>query len=145
MRYTDLMEIKSENERKNTVRKRICEFLKSKLSEEFGNEFTRLLLHDIYVNEGESKIPSNTIIVDDGDVVAKDGFNRGALCQIEISVKNWNDTLTAKTNRVAITLDDVDEGIKIAEEIAQKKAENERIKRENKLKQIQNQRDKKKK
>ena len=144
MRYTDLMKIKNENERKNTIRKRICEFLKNKLSEEFGNEFTRLLLHDIYVNEGESKIPSNTIIVDVGDVVAKDGFSRGVLCQIEISVKNWNDTLTAKTNRAAITLDDVDEGIKIADELAQKKIENERIKKENKLKQIQKQRDRKK-
>ncbi len=145
MRYTDLMEIKSENERKNTVRKRICELLKTKLSEEFGSEFTRLLLYDIYVNEGESKIPSNTIIVDVGDVIAKDGFPRGALCQIEITVKNWNDTLTAKTNRAAVTLEDVDEGIQIAEELAQKKAENERIKKENKLKQIQKQRDKKKK
>lgn len=144
MRYTDLMEIKSENERKNTIRKRICELLKTKLSEEFGSEFTRLLLYDIYVNEGGSKIPSNTIIVDVGDIVAKDGFSRGVLCQIEITVKNWNDTLTAKTNRAAITLDDVDEGIKIAEELAQKKAESERIKKENKLKQIQKQRDKKK-
>ena len=144
MRYTDLMEIKSENERKNIIRKRICELLKTKLSEEFGSEFTRLLLYDIYVNEGGSKIPSNTIIVDVGDIVAKDGFSRGVLCQIEITVKNWNDTLTAKTNRAAVTLEDVDGAMQIAEELAQKKAESERVKKENKLKQIQKQRDKKK-
>ena len=76
--------------------------------------------------------------------MAKDGFSRGVLCQIEITVKNWNDTLTAKTNRAAVTLEDVDGGIQIAEELAQKKAESERIKKENRLKQIQKQRDKKK-
>ena len=61
----------------------------------------------------------------------------GALVEIGIKVKNWNDTKTAKTDRQAITLDDVDEAIEIANERAKKKEESDRKKKEIKLKKIE--------
>lgn len=147
MRYTDLMNIKSEIERKSTIRKRICEVIHNALINEFGDDFVRFLPYDIYVGSGTelSKIPSNTVIADVGDIIAKDGFSRGALIQIETTVKNWNDTKTAKTDRPALTLEDIDEGIKIADELAKKKIEQKKVKEKNKLKQIEKDQQKRKK
>lgn len=136
MRYTDLMELGNDTSKKAEIRKRVGTILINALAEEFGVIFVRHLSNDLYVGETASKIPSGSIIADVGDIVDKDKMTKGALVQIEIKVKNWNDTRTAKTDRSAITLDDIDSAIEIANELAEKKAEDKKKKEEIKLKKI---------
>jgi hypothetical protein len=136
MRYTDLMELGGDTAKKAEIRKRIGTVVSNALIAEFGEDFVRLLSNDLYVGETASKIPSGSIIADIGDIVDKDKMTKGALVQIEIKVKNWNDTRTAKTDRSAITLDDIDSAIEIANELAEKKAEDKKKKEEIKLKKI---------
>lgn len=136
MRYTDLMELGGDIVKKTEIRKRIGTIVSNALIAEFGEDFVRLLSNDLYVGETASKIPSGSIIADIGDIVDKDKMTKGALVQIEIKVKNWNDTRTAKTDRSAITLDDIDSAIEIANELAEKKAEDKKKKEEIKLKKI---------
>lgn len=137
MRYTDLMELANDTTRKAELRKRVGTVVYNALVAEFGEDFSRYLTNDIFVGENASKIPNGTILVDVGDVTNKDRMTIGALVEIGIKVKNWNDTKTAKTDRQAITLDDIDEAIEIANERAEKKAEADRKKKEVKLKKIE--------
>lgn len=137
MRYTDLMELANDTTRKAEIRKRVGTVVYNALAAEFGELFARALTADIYVGESASKIPNGTILVDVGDVTNKDKMTVGALVEIGIKVKNWNDTKTAKTDRQAITLDDVDEAIEIANERTKKKEEDDRKKKEIKLKKIE--------
>lgn len=137
MRYTDLMELANDTTRKAELRKRVGTVVYNALVAEFGKDFSRFLTADIYVGENASKIPNGTLLVDVGDVTNKDKMTVGALVEIGIKVKNWNDTKTAKTDRQAITLDDVDEAIEIANERAKKKEESDRKKKEIKLKKIE--------
>ena len=137
MRYTDLMELANDTTRKAELRKRVGTVVYNALVAEFGEDFSRFLTADIYVGENASKIPNGTLLVDVGDVTNKDKMTVGALVEIGIKVKNWNDTKTAKTDRQAITLDDVDEAIEIANERAKKKEESDRKKKEIKLKKIE--------
>ena len=123
MRYTDLMELANDTARKTEIRKRIATIIKNALIAEFGEDFVRYLPYDIYVNEGGSKIAGGTVIVDVGDVLNKDKMTMGALAEINIKSKQWNDTKTANTDRQAITLDDIDEALAVAEELAKVKAE----------------------
>ena len=123
MRYTDLMELANDTARKTELRKRIATIIKNALIAEFGEDFVRYLPYDIYVNEGGSKIAGGTVIVDVGDVLNKDKMTMGALAEINIKSKQWNDTKTANTDRQAITLDDIDEALAVAEELAKVKAE----------------------
>ena len=123
MRYTDLMELANDTARKTEIRKRIATIIKNALIAEFGEDFVRYLPYDIYVNEGGSKIAGGTVIVDVGDVLNKDKMTMGALAEINIKSKQWNDTKTANTDRQAITLDDIDKALAVAEELAKVKAE----------------------
>jgi len=123
MRYTDLMELANDTTRKAEIRKRIGTIIFNALVAEFGEDFVRYLPYDIYVNEGGSKIAGGTIIADVGDVLNRDKMTMGALAEINIKSKQWNDTKTANTDRQAITLDDVDVAMTIAEELAKSKAE----------------------
>ena len=123
MRYTDLMELANDTTRKAEIRKRIGTIIFNALVAEFGEDFVRYLPYDIYVNEGGSKIAGGTIIADVGDVLNRDKMTMGALAEINIKSKQWNDTKTANTDRQAITLDDVDVAMAIAEELAKSKAE----------------------
>ena len=123
MRYTDLMELANDTTRKAEIRKRIGTIIFNALVAEFGEDFVRYLPYDIYVNEGGSKIAGGTIIGDVGDVLNRDKMTMGALAEINIKSKQWNDTKTANTDRQAITLDDVDVAMAIAEELAKSKAE----------------------
>lgn len=137
MRYTDLMNIAGDTARKAEIRKRIASVILSALNNECEEEYVRYITDDIYVGDNGSKIPGNTIIADVGDVVNKDKCVMGALVEITIKVKNWNDVQTAKTDRQAFTLDDIDEAIQIMEEKRKKKEEEEKRKKEAKLKKIE--------
>ena len=137
MRYIDLMEISGDTARKAEIRKRIATVITNALIGECGEDFVRYITDDIYVGEGASKIPGNTIIADVGDVTNKDKMVIGALVEIGIKVKNWNDCNTAKTNRPAFILDDIDEAIQIMEEKRKKKEEEDKRKKEVKLKKIE--------
>lgn len=137
MRYTDLMELANDTTRKAEIRKRVGTIILNALMAEFGEEFSRLLPADIYVGESASKIPNGTILVDVGDVTNKDRMTIGALVEIGIKVKQWNDTKTAKTDRQAITLDDIDDAIEIANERAKKKEETDRKNKEAKMRKIE--------
>jgi pyruvoyl-dependent arginine decarboxylase (PvlArgDC) len=137
MRYTDLMEISGDTARKAEIRKRIASVILNALNNECEQEYVRYITEDIYVGESASKIPGNTIIADVGDVTNKDKMLIGALVEVTIKVKNWNDTRTAKTDRPAFTLDDIDEALQIMEEKRKKKEEEEKRKKEAKLKKIE--------
>ena len=137
MRYTDLMGINGDTARKAEIRKRIATVVTNALIGEFGEDFVRYITNDIYIGEEASKIPANTIIADVGDVTNKDKMVMGALVEIGIKIKNWNDCNTAKTNRPAFTLDDIDEGIQVMEEKRKKKEEEDKRKKEVKLKKIE--------
>lgn len=137
MRYTDLMNIAGDTARKAEIRKRIASVILNALNNECEEEYVRYITDDIYVGESASKIPGNTIVADVGDVTNKDRYVIGALVEISIKVKNWNDTRTAKTDRPAFTLDDIDEAIKIMEEKRKKKEEEEKKKKETKLRKIE--------
>jgi hypothetical protein len=117
------MELANDTIRKAEIRKRIGMIIFNALVAEFGEDFVRYLPYDIYVNEGGSKIAGGTIIADVGDVLNRDKMTMGALAEINIKSKQWNDTKTANTDRQAITLDDVDVAMAIAEELAKSKAE----------------------
>ena len=137
MRFENLMELATDTARKSEIRKRVGTCIYNALVADFGADFTRLLINDIFVGENGSKIPSGSLLVDVGDVVNKDKMTVGALVEINIKVKQWNDTNTARTSRQAITLDDIDESIKIADELAKKKAEAVAKKKENIAKKIE--------
>lgn len=137
MRLENLMELATDTARKSEIRKRVETCVYNALVTDFGADFTRLLINNIFVGENASKIPSGSIIVDVGDVINKDKMSVGALVEINIKVKQWNDTNTARTSRQAITLDDIDESIKIADELAKKKAEAVAKKKENIAKKIE--------
>ena len=137
MRYTDLMSLANDTTRKTEIRKRVGICITTALINEFGADFVRLLANDIYVGDTSSKIPSGSIIADVGDIVDKDKMTKGALIEVNIKVKQWNDTRTAKTDRQALVLDDIDEGIKIADELASKKREEANKRSANKVKKIQ--------
>ncbi len=113
MRYNDLMICAdSDNKRKDIIRQRIMKTLINCLNQEFNDEYVRCITKDIYLGESASKIPKNTIVIDVGDVLDKDKMTMGALVEISIKVKNWNGTKTAKTNREAFSLIDIDEALK---------------------------------
>ena len=137
MRYMDLMEISGDTARKAEIRKRIANVILNALNDECEKEYVRYITDDIYIGEGGSKIPGNTIVADVGDITNKDKMVMGALVEISIKVKNWNDTRTAKTDRPAFTLDDIDAAIKIMEEKRKKKEEEEKRKNEAKAKKIE--------
>ena len=145
MRYTDLMSLANDTTRKAEIRKRVGTCITTTLVNEFGADFVRLLTNDIYVGDTSSKIPSGSIIADVGDIVDKDKMTKGALIEVNIKVKQWNDTRTAKTDRQALVLDDIDEGIKIADELASKKREEANKRSANKAKKIQKDFEKRKK
>lgn len=145
MRYTDLMSLANDTTRKAEIRKRVGTCITTALVNEFGADFVRLLANDIYVGDTSSKIPSGSIIADVGDIVDKDKMTKGALIEVNIKVKQWNDTRTAKTDRQALVLDDIDEGIKIADELASKKREEANKRSANKAKKIQKDFEKRKK
>lgn len=137
MRYKDLMNIAGDTARKAEIRKRIASVILNALNDECEKEYVRYITDDIYIGEEGSKIPGNTIIADVGDVINKDKCVMGALVEITIKIKNWNDTKTAKTDRPAFTLDDIDEAILITKEKRKKKEEEEKRKNEAKAKKIE--------
>ena len=123
MRYEDLMSLPSDTVRKAEIRKRVGAVIYNALNDEFGEDFVRFLAHDLFIGENASKIPNGTLIADVGDITNKAKCLMGALVEISIKVKQWDDCRTAKTDRAAVTLDDVDEAIKISDELAATKAE----------------------
>lgn len=138
MRYSDLTSLANDTTRKAEIRKRVGACITNALINEFGDDFVRLLENDIYVGDSSSKIPSGSIIADVGDIVDKDKMTKGALIEVNIKVKQWNDTHTAKNpNKQALILDDIDEGIQIAKELAEKKKAEVDKRSANKAKKIQ--------
>lgn len=111
--YNDLKDFGSDTERKKVIRERITKTIYECLVNEFP-ETVREIKQDIYVSTGKesSKIPKGSIICEVGEVLDKDKFPVGALVEIDIKVKNWNPTSTAKRTKTAITLLDIDEEIK---------------------------------
>lgn len=105
-RYTDLMELKNDTARGNAIRERLAKSIHTAIANEFGEDFSVLLPKKITVFE--SDIPKNTICVDVGDVVDKDGATVGIVAEIGIKVKAWN-TVATKSDRIryAVTLDDI--------------------------------------
>lgn len=143
-RYTDLMEFKNDKVRAEIIRERIGKCIYTALCAEFGIDFVRLMSNETICPTGDSteqKFPKNSLVVDVGDITDKDGFERGALVNISAKVLGWNDVRTAKTDRTALTFDDVLDGIEKAEKLAVAKAEKAQKSAEAKAKKIE--RDKK--
>ena len=115
--YNDLKDFSSDTERKKVIRERITKLICECLRSEFP-ETTREIKQDIYVSTGKesSKIPKGSIICEVGEVLDKDKFPIGALVEINVKIKNWNPTSTAKRTKTAITLLDIDDEIKREEE-----------------------------
>lgn len=111
--YNDLKDFGSDTERKKVIRERITKMLYECLTGEFP-ETVREIKKDIYVSTGKdsSKIPKGCLVCEVGEVLDKDKFPVGALVEVDIKVKNWNPTSTAKRTKTAITLLDIDEEIK---------------------------------
>lgn len=139
-RYTDLMEFKNDKVRAEIIRERIGKCIYTALCVEFGADFVRLMSNETICPTGDSteqKFPKNSLVVDVGDITDKDGFERGALINISAKVLSWNDVRTAKTDRTALTFDDVLDGIEKAEKLAVAKAEKAQKSAEAKAKKIE--------
>lgn len=105
-RYSDLMELKNDTARGNAIRERLAKSIYAAIANEFGKDFSILLPKKITVFE--SDIPKNTVCVDVGDVLDKDGATVGIVAEIGIKVKAWNTVATRSgRNRYAVTLDDI--------------------------------------
>jgi hypothetical protein len=126
MRYTDLMAMKNDKVRGEIIRERLAKIIYKACVEECGEDFAKLIVNEVICPTGENSeqtFPKNSIVADVGDITDKDGFEKGALVNITIKVLNWNDVRTAKTDRTALTFDDILEGIEKANEKAKKTAE----------------------
>lgn len=140
MRYTDLMEFKNDPIRKEVIRERIGRCIERALREEFGSDYVLFMENEVICATGdmtEQKFPKNTIVADFGDITDKDGFERGGIAHISVKVIGWNDVRTAKTDRTALTFDDIVEGKEKAEKLAKEKAEKEKAKAESKARKIE--------
>ena len=105
-RFSDLMELKNDTARGNAVRERLANIIYKAIANEFGEDFSILLPKKITVFE--SDIPKNTVCVDVGDVIDKDGATVGIVAEIGVKVKAWN-TVATKSGRIryAVNFDDI--------------------------------------
>lgn len=111
-RFEDLSEMANDTVRMNTIRERLSKKLYEFLVEEFGEDYTLFVEKEIYINEGNTKVPKLTVVVDVGDVPDKDGFPVGACAEITVKSKKWN-TVERKDGKkqYGVTFDDYKEGV----------------------------------
>lgn len=111
MRYTDLMELKNDTERMNVMRERLAKVVYNAVCAEYGEEYSRYIPVKIGITENASEVGKNTVVVDVADVKDKDGFEVGAVAEISIKIKKWNDVKTKKGITYGVSLDDYDIGL----------------------------------
>lgn len=116
MRYTDLMELKNDTERMNVMRERLAKVIYNAVCTEYGKEYSRYIPIKIGITENASEVGKNTVVVDVADVKDKDGFEVGAVAEISIKIKKWNDVKTKKGITYGVSLDDYDIALKRHEE-----------------------------
>lgn len=140
MRYTDLMSMKNDKVRAEIIRERLGKIIYEACVAEFGEDFVRFMSNEVICSTGydsEQKFAKNSVVADVADITDKDGFERGALVNISVKVLSWNDVKTAKTDRTALTFDDILEGVEKANEKAEKEREEKAKKEERKKAQIE--------
>lgn len=140
MRYTDLMSMKNDKVRAEAVRERLGKIIYEACIAECGEDFVRFMVDEVICPTGENseqKFAKNSVVADVADITDKDGFERGVLVNISVKVLSWNDVQTAKTNRTALTFDDILEGVKKASEKAEKEKEEKAKKEERKKAKIE--------
>ena len=103
-KFTDLMELKNDTERKKVIRERTIAELTKTLTAMFGDD-TICLPKKITVFNAD--IPKGTIICDVGDVLDSDKAIVGAIIEVSVKVKSWNTVATKKGTRYAVTMDDI--------------------------------------
>lgn len=143
---TLLADVKSDTAKQEVIRSTIAKICYNALLAELGEEYARLLVNEIGLENGK-KIAKNTVIVGIPDLTDKDGFNITGVASLSVTAHRWNETTTAKKTTPAITLDDIDEAIAIAENLAKVKAEKAEKEKQAKIKKMQKdfeQREKKK-
>ncbi len=112
-RYTDLMELKNDTVRGNTIRERVAKAVYSAMCADFGEEFSRFIPVDIGITPNASKVSKFTVVVDVGDVKDKGDCEVGVCVEISVKVKKWN-TVENKSGNIVygVTLDDYDISLK---------------------------------
>lgn len=110
-RYTDLMELKNDTQRKNVTRDRVSEIVYKALANEFGKEYALKLLTDKYITPNAVKTPKMTVIADVGDVEDNGGCLVGLCVEVSVKVKTWN-TISRKNGGITygVCFDDYKEG-----------------------------------
>ena len=112
MRFEDLMKLKNDTERMNTIRERLSKCIYKAMCEEFGEEFCRYIDTEIGITPNASKVAKNTVVVDVGEVKDKDNFSVGAVAEITVKTKKWNDVKTKNGKTTyGVSLDDYDTGL----------------------------------
>lgn len=101
------------------------------LARELGEDFVRAIPYDIDVQPDEytsSTIKKGAVIGECADLLDKDGYKVGKLCQIDVTIKKHNPVFTKKDGRShpAITLMDVDIALENGKKVAEEKAEKDR-------------------
>lgn len=106
-RYTDLMELKNDTARIETIRARVSQFLLQVSKGEFGADYVRFADHKISITPGGQDVAKYTVIADVGDGEDEGGFPVGICVEISVKVKKWK-TVKDKNNktRYGVTLDD---------------------------------------
>lgn len=128
--------VKSDTAKQEIIRTTIAKICYNALLAEIGEDYARLLVNEIGLENGK-KISKNTVIVGIPDLTDKDGFNITGVASLSVTAHRWNETTTAKKTTPAITLDDIDEAITIAENLAKIKKEKEENAKAEKIKKMQ--------
>ena len=103
-KFTDLMELKNDTERKKVIRERVSQIVYDALCGQFGDDTVKTNKKITVYN---SDIPRGTILCDVGDVPDSDNFPIGALVDVSVKVISWNTVATKRGTRYAVTMDDI--------------------------------------
>lgn len=111
----NLSGFKNDTARKKFVREKLAELIKKALIEEFGEENVVYVPKAIYPNDS-GKIDSESVVVNVGDIIDKDGFMVDMVVVISPQIKPFN-TVMRKDGKTtpALCLDDVREAVETIE------------------------------
>lgn len=111
-RYTDLMELKNDTARQNAIRERVSQVLMRALVEEFGEEFTLYIDHEIGITPNAQKVAKFTCIADVGPVLDEGKFEVGACIEVTVKSKKWWSVKDKNgRTRYGVTLADYEEAL----------------------------------